>query len=131
MRCGQASVLQCDKVCGALLNCGEHCCMQVCHSGACQPCQLQVQQDNHLVISDTIHMCQNLCHEGSCGPCSLTSTIRCRCSSMTKKVEHRCPMICGYKLNCGLHRCQEPCHKGNCEPCWQSSESSSPFVPSL
>lgn len=37
-------MLQCDKVCGALLNCGEHTCAQVCHSGACQPCQLQVQQ---------------------------------------------------------------------------------------
>lgn len=44
MRCGQGSVLQCDKVCGALLNCAEHTCAQVCHSGACQPCQLQVQQ---------------------------------------------------------------------------------------
>lgn len=40
-----------------------------------------------------------------------------------QNVEHKCPLICGYKLNCGLHRCQEPCHRGNCEPCWQSSES--------
>lgn len=44
MRCGQLSLLQCDKVCGALLNCAEHTCTQVCHSGQCQPCQLQVQQ---------------------------------------------------------------------------------------
>lgn len=44
MRCGQGAVLQCDKVCGALLNCAEHNCAQVCHGGACQPCQLQVQQ---------------------------------------------------------------------------------------
>lgn len=44
MRCGQATVLQCDKVCGAVLNCAEHTCTQVCHSGTCQPCQLQLQQ---------------------------------------------------------------------------------------
>lgn len=44
MRCGQGTVLQCDKVCGAILNCADHTCAQVCHSGACQPCQLQVQQ---------------------------------------------------------------------------------------
>lgn len=39
-----------------------------------------------------------------------------------QNVEHKCLLICGYKLNCGLHRCQEPCHRGNCAPCWQSSE---------
>lgn len=44
VRCGQATVLQCDKVCAAVLNCAEHTCVQVCHSGTCQPCQLQVQQ---------------------------------------------------------------------------------------
>lgn len=44
MRCGQGTVLQCDKVCAALLKCAKHTCSQVCHSGACQPCQLQVQQ---------------------------------------------------------------------------------------
>lgn len=44
MRCGQGTVLQCNNVCGALLTCAEHTCTQVCHSGACQPCQLQVQQ---------------------------------------------------------------------------------------
>lgn len=44
-----------------------------------------------------------------------------------QNVEHKCLLICGYKLNCGLHRCQEPCHRGNCEPCWQSSESMKTF----
>jgi len=44
MRCGQGAVLRCSAVCGAFLNCAEHSCTQMCHSGACQPCQLQVQQ---------------------------------------------------------------------------------------
>lgn len=44
MRCGQGTLLRCQEACGALLNCGEHACIQVCHHGACQPCQIQVQQ---------------------------------------------------------------------------------------
>lgn len=37
-------MLHCQETCSTLLNCGEHACIQVCHGGACQPCQLQVQQ---------------------------------------------------------------------------------------
>lgn len=55
MRCGQGTVLQCDKVCGALLNCAEHTCTQVCHSGACQPCQLQVQQGESHFYSTALY----------------------------------------------------------------------------
>lgn len=44
MRCGQGTLLRCQEACPALLNCGEHACLQVCHDGACQPCQIQVQQ---------------------------------------------------------------------------------------
>lgn len=44
MRCGQGALLRCREACAALLNCGEHTCLQVCHDGACQPCQVQVQQ---------------------------------------------------------------------------------------
>lgn len=43
-------------------------------------------------------------------------------SSSNQDTEHKCTIICGYKLNCGLHRCQEVCHRGNCQPCWQTSE---------
>ncbi|XP_041824274.1 transcriptional repressor NF-X1 [Melanotaenia boesemani] len=219
MRCGQATVLQCDKMCGALLNCAEHTCLQVCHSGACQPCQLEVQQVCYCGVttrkvlcgtdkegfdgsghfscqkicgkvlnceahqcqevchrgpcqpcprstslvktcpcsqtpltkllelgyserqscsdpipscgktcnkplpcgsSDTIHLCENLCHEGSCGPCSLTSMIRCRCSSNTKEVPcaeiqkedelvFTCEKRCSKKRSCGRHKCGELC----------------------
>lgn len=55
VRCGQGTVLQCDKVCGALLNCAEHTCAQVCHSGSCQPCQRQVQQGESHCASTAPH----------------------------------------------------------------------------
>lgn len=44
MRCGQGTLLRCQEACSALLSCGEHACLQVCHDGACRPCQIQVQQ---------------------------------------------------------------------------------------
>ncbi|KAK1796942.1 hypothetical protein P4O66_008255, partial [Electrophorus voltai] len=291
VRCSQVDGLRCEQVCSALLNCAEHYCVQICHQGPCEPCQLRVQQvcycgvthrevacgtdrdgfdgSGHFTChklcgkmlecgehrcqqpchrgqcqacsrspslvhtcpcgqtalakllelgsperrrctdpipscskvcskplpcgdADTVHLCDKLCHEDSCGPCSLTSTIKCRCGSKTKEVpcamiqreeelvfscerrctkkrscgrhkcgelccvvgqlgleslgstslwkcwycapltpppshpsyqiqEHKCTLICGYKLNCGQHRCQDLCHRGNCQPCWQTS----------
>ncbi|XP_037652778.1 transcriptional repressor NF-X1 isoform X5 [Choloepus didactylus] len=43
------------------------------------------------------------------------------CDPSSQDKEHKCPLICGRKLRCGLHRCEEPCHRGNCQTCWQAS----------
>ncbi|TKS87610.1 Transcriptional repressor NF-X1 [Collichthys lucidus] len=102
VRCGQGTVLQCDKVCGALLNCGEHACAQVCHSGACQPCQLQVQQ---------MCYCGVTTREVPCG------TDKDRSDSSG---HFSCQKICAMMLNCEAHRCQQVCHPGRCQPCPRS-----------
>uniref|UniRef100_A0A3Q3K6N0 Transcriptional repressor NF-X1 n=1 Tax=Monopterus albus TaxID=43700 RepID=A0A3Q3K6N0_MONAL len=102
MRCGQATVLQCDTVCGALLNCAEHTCTQVCHSGACQPCQLKVRQ---------VCFCEVTTREVLCG---------------TDKEEFdgsghfSCQKICGKMLDCEAHHCQQVCHHGPCQQCPRS-----------
>ncbi|KAG7525568.1 transcriptional repressor NF-X1 [Solea senegalensis] len=99
MRCGQATVLQCDKVCGALLNCAEHSCTQVCHTGACQPCQLQVQQVCYCGVTTRKALC-GTDKEGFDG------------------VGHfSCEKICGKMLDCEAHQCQQVCHRGSCQPC--------------
>uniref|UniRef100_A0A671LJ99 Transcriptional repressor NF-X1 n=1 Tax=Sinocyclocheilus anshuiensis TaxID=1608454 RepID=A0A671LJ99_9TELE len=203
VRCSQTGPLLCEDVCGALLNCSEHFCAQVCHSGPCQPCRLRVQQacfcgvafreaacgtdrekfDGSGYFSCCMpcgkmldcqsHRCQQLCHPGQCQSCPLSPKLVRSCScgqtplskllelgyperktctdpisscgktcnkplpcgdggmstrkvyvnilSLYQDVEHKCSMICGYKLNCGLHRCQDLCHRGNCQPCWQTS----------
>lgn len=36
--------------------------------------------------------------------------------------DHKCNLVCGRRLTCGLHRCEEPCHRGNCPTCWQVSK---------
>uniref|UniRef100_A0A8D3DB60 Nuclear transcription factor, X-box binding 1 n=1 Tax=Scophthalmus maximus TaxID=52904 RepID=A0A8D3DB60_SCOMX len=102
MRCGQATVLRCDKVCGALLNCAEHTCTQVCHSGACQPCQLQVQQVCYCGVTTREVLC-GTDKEGfdGLGHCS-------------------CQKTCGKMLDCKAHQCQQVCHRGPCQLCPRS-----------
>ncbi|XP_029002432.1 transcriptional repressor NF-X1 [Betta splendens] len=102
MRCGQASVLQCDKVCGAVLNCTEHTCTQVCHAGACQPCQLQVQQFCYCGVTVREVLC-GTDNEGFDGSGHFS-----------------CKKICGKTLDCEAHQCQQVCHRGRCEPCQRS-----------
>ncbi|KAM3860345.1 transcriptional repressor NF-X1 [Diretmus argenteus] len=105
MRCGQATVLKCDKVCGAVLNCAEHTCTQVCHSGACQPCQLQVQQ---------------VCYCGVTSRGVLCGTDK---EGFDGSGHFSCQKPCGKMLDCEAHRCQQVCHRGPCQPC--------PLSPSL
>ncbi|XP_023264150.1 transcriptional repressor NF-X1 isoform X1 [Seriola lalandi dorsalis] len=102
MRCGQATVLQCDKVCGAVLNCTEHTCTQVCHSGACQPCQLQVQQ---------------VCYCGVTTRKALCGTDK---EGFDGSGHFSCQKTCGKMLDCEAHRCQLVCHRGPCQPCPRS-----------
>uniref|UniRef100_A0A665VLT8 Nuclear transcription factor, X-box binding 1 n=1 Tax=Echeneis naucrates TaxID=173247 RepID=A0A665VLT8_ECHNA len=109
MRCGQATVLQCDRVCGSLLNCAKHTCAQVCHSGVCQPCQLQVQQVCYCGVTTrqelcgtdkegfdgsghfSSHCCQQVCHRGPCQPCprspNLVKTCPCGQTPLAKLLE--------------------------------------------
>ncbi|XP_070708642.1 transcriptional repressor NF-X1 [Pempheris klunzingeri] len=102
MRCGQGTVLQCDKVCGAFLNCAEHTCAQVCHSGACQPCQLQVQQ---------------VCYCGVTSRKVLCGTDK---EGFNGSGHFSCQKTCGKMLKCEAHRCQQVCHRGPCQPCPRS-----------
>ncbi|KAK5898085.1 hypothetical protein CgunFtcFv8_015532 [Champsocephalus gunnari] len=105
MRCGQGAVLQCDKVCGAFLNCAKHICSQVCHSGMCPPCQLQVQQ---------------VCYCGVTPREVLCGTDK---DGFNGSGHYSCQKQCGKMLNCEAHHCQQDCHRGPCQPC--------PLSPSL
>ncbi|CAN9506402.1 unnamed protein product [Ophioblennius macclurei] len=102
MRCGQAAVLQCDNVCGAALNCGKHACAQVCHSGSCQPCQLQVQQVCYCGVTTRDVLC-GTDPEGFDGSGHFS-----------------CQKLCGKMLDCEAHHCEQLCHRGACQPCPRS-----------
>ncbi|XP_061614811.1 transcriptional repressor NF-X1 isoform X2 [Phyllopteryx taeniolatus] len=102
MRCSQALLLHCDKACGASLNCGQHTCAQVCHAGACHPCQLQVLQACY---------CGASTREVPCGTDE---------DGFDGSGNFSCQKTCGKMLNCEAHQCQQPCHRGSCPPCPRS-----------
>ncbi|XP_034023140.1 transcriptional repressor NF-X1 [Thalassophryne amazonica] len=99
MRCGQAAALRCTNVCRGLLNCGEHTCTQVCHSGSCQPCQLLLQQACYCGISSRNVLCGTE-KEGFDGSGNFS-----------------CQNLCGKMLECEAHQCEQVCHRGLCQPC--------------
>lgn len=102
VRCSQAESLRCEQVCGALLNCAEHPCTQICHQGLCPPCQLRVQQ---------VCYCGVVHREVPCG------TDRDRFDGSG---HFSCNKPCGKMLECQVHRCQQTCHTGQCQPCPRS-----------
>ncbi|KAJ8010156.1 hypothetical protein DPEC_G00072050, partial [Dallia pectoralis] len=102
MRCGQAAAILCDEGCGSILNCDMHNCTQVCHSGPCQPCSLQVQQ---------------VCYCGAVSrgvPCGTDK------DSFDGSGNFPCQKTCGKMLDCEAHQCQLACHSGLCLPCPRS-----------
>uniref|UniRef100_A0AAV2LAF3 Transcriptional repressor NF-X1 n=1 Tax=Knipowitschia caucasica TaxID=637954 RepID=A0AAV2LAF3_KNICA len=99
VRCGQASVLLCDRVCGSMLGCGKHSCSQVCHSGPCEPCQIQVDQ---------------VCYCGVGARKVLCGTDR---EGFDGSGHFSCEKLCGKMLDCKAHRCQQACHRGPCQSC--------------
>ncbi|KAK7881705.1 hypothetical protein WMY93_030114 [Mugilogobius chulae] len=99
VRCGQASVLHCDSVCGSVLNCGKHSCAQVCHGGACEPCQIQVDQ---------------VCYCGAGTRKVLCGTDK---DSFDGTGHFSCQKECAKMLDCKAHQCQQVCHRGPCQSC--------------
>ncbi|KAJ3611551.1 hypothetical protein NHX12_021566 [Muraenolepis orangiensis] len=102
VRCGQGAVLQCSSVCGAILNCTQHTCTQVCHAGSCHLCQLEVKQ---------VCFCGDVDREVPCGTDQ---------EGTDGPGHFSCQKICGKTLGCGLHLCQQPCHPGPCQACPRS-----------
>ncbi|KAH9505089.1 Transcriptional repressor NF-X1 [Bulinus truncatus] len=96
VRCSKSSKFQCDQVCGKELNCGIHNCTVVCHSGSCQPCQVEKIQE-----------C--LCKKTSC-------KVLCGTKDFFQR-DYLCEQICGRMLDCGNHTCKEVCHSGDCKTC--------------
>uniref|UniRef100_A0A8C5I2J9 Transcriptional repressor NF-X1 n=1 Tax=Gouania willdenowi TaxID=441366 RepID=A0A8C5I2J9_GOUWI len=102
MRCGQGAALQCNQSCGCTLNCAEHSCVKVCHSGPCPPCQLQVKQVCYCGVTTRDVLC-GTDKEGFDGSGHFS-----------------CQKICGKMLSCEAHCCQRVCHRGLCQPCPRS-----------
>ena len=81
------------------MNCNVHICNQICHKGACEPCQVEILQK-----------CQ----------CSHPTERSVECSAENaENMVFSCGNICGKLLACGNHTCTKICHSDseNCEIC--------------
>ncbi|KAG2458454.1 transcriptional repressor NF-X1 [Polypterus senegalus] len=99
VRCGQSTTINCSNSCGAILNCGKHSCSQVCHSGKCEPCQLQVNQ---------------VCYCGASSrevPCGTDKEL------YDGNGNFSCLKPCEKQLGCRNHICVQVCHPQPCPPC--------------
>jgi transcriptional repressor NF-X1 len=115
---GAARYFSCKKICSRTLDCGNHTCQEVCHSGPCRPCALQPA----------------LCTTCPCGKSSLASLKAPARKSCLDPVAE-CKQVCGKLLKCGRHNCKDQCHNGPCKPCLEEvlvpcrcGGTSKPFV---
>ncbi|CAH0384192.1 unnamed protein product [Bemisia tabaci] len=134
---------QCTKVCGKPLDCGNHVCETVCHSGPCKPCPINgvrtcscgkttydlpcnVPVPNCGDTCDKLlecgsHRCIQRCHNGKCGLCLERIVKACRCGRNSKEVPCAKPFLCETKCkktkDCLNHPCNRKCCDGNCPPC--------------
>lgn len=127
----------CSQICGKILPCGLHNCQDVCHSGACPPCQVLVTQKCRCGSSSRTVECfktilenEKYTCEKPCGRKKNCGRHRCseRCCplsnlsnpSPTDWDPHKCSMPCEKKLRCGQHSCMSLCHSGHCPPCLET-----------
>lgn len=136
-------IWQCEKVCGKLLDCGNHTCADICHAGECNVCLLSLPRTcpcgktKHLLPCTTEvptcvdtcekllecgqHYCALKCHKNNCSPCLETVEKKCRCGLHSKKIQcsksYSCETKCKNIKDCNKHPCNKKCCDGNCPPC--------------
>jgi len=114
--CGDED-FSCKDVCGKTLDCGNHKCKAVCHSGPCAECPYTPEKmttcccgrmstmvlgaDNRKSCLDPIpicglpcdkvmacgHKCKKMCHPYECGPCNIIVEQACRCTKSEREIE--------------------------------------------
>lgn len=141
-----STVWQCNKVCGRKLECGQHLCEVICHSGPCGQCPRTGERScpcgkNRVVLPCTeeippcgdtcgkwlecgVHACSQRCHVGSCGTCLQMQMKHCRCGYRHKDFpchkDFRCETKCKKIRDCNRHQCNRKCCDGlTCPPCEQ------------
>ncbi|CAL9216942.1 unnamed protein product [Arabidopsis halleri] len=127
----------CSNICSKLLPCGLHNCKEMCHSGGCSPCLVQVSQKCRCGSTSRTVECYKTVLETEkficakpCGRKKNCGRHRCneRCCPLLNHPKnddlsgdffdlHFCHIPCGKRLRCGQHSCETLCHTGHCPPC--------------
>ncbi|XP_036320892.1 protein shuttle craft isoform X1 [Rhagoletis pomonella] len=101
MQCCVKEAIECESICGKLLNCEQHKCPAKCHEGKCAPCAEKVEQQCHCTKQERQVACTRDSHD---------------------KHSYSCGKPCGKDLACGNHKCKDCCHPGECRTCKLSPE---------
>ncbi|KAK1277617.1 NF-X1-type zinc finger protein NFXL1 [Acorus gramineus] len=91
-----SGVFSCEAVCGRVLSCGNHSCVEKCHPGPCGECEF---------LPKNVKTCP-------CGKAPLEEERRSCLDPIPT-----CSDVCGKLLRCRTHRCKDLCHEGDCKPC--------------
>ena len=96
VKCGSSDALLCGNICDQLLDCQIHHCTLDCHTGACNPCSVVVEQ--------------------KCFCTQQTRKLACSLNN-TSETKFECGLVCSNLLECGKHQCDRKCHAGSCGSC--------------
>lgn len=125
----------CSQICSKLLRCGLHYCKEVCHTGDCPPCFVEVLQKCRCQSTSRTVECYKATQDKftcdrPCGQKKNCGRHRCseRCCPLSNSSIspsegwdlHLCSMPCGKRLQCGQHSCGSLCHSGHCPPCLET-----------
>lgn len=97
---GESRFFSCHTTCDRLLDCGNHHCKKICHTGPCEPCTLQPK---------FVKTC-------GCGAKPLLQLTNGMERTSCLDPIPSCEAICNKTRECG-HSCKDVCHPGPCAPC--------------
>jgi transcriptional repressor NF-X1 len=107
----------CDAPCDDLLDCGQHRCLELCHSGACKPCALSPQLVTHCPCGKVrLGVAADGAAPAADSPPSISLCERTRRTSCKDAIP-TCGQTCDKLMSCGVHRCRRACHSGACGDC--------------
>ncbi|CBX90243.1 hypothetical protein LEMA_P063690.1 [Plenodomus lingam JN3] len=99
----------CGEICGLVMSCGEHRCLEPCHDGPCGSCEVRVPARCYCGQVQKDIPCHDRAEEKR-------SRQSCHNDDGTEVVEEwtgtfQCPNPCGRMYDCGKHVCKTPCHQ--------------------
>ncbi|XP_058079587.1 NF-X1-type zinc finger protein NFXL1 [Magnolia sinica] len=101
-RCSDKSILTCGQRCDKFLECMRHRCERMCHTGACDPCQVLINASCFCKKKTEIILCGEMSVKGEVNEVNGLFS---------------CNSVCRKELSCRHHYCDEVCHPGPCGEC--------------
>lgn len=103
----------CGEVCGDLLSCGEHECIQKCHPGVCKPCEAVVLSTCYCGKEQKELLCaqrDDPVESFNYGQLQDPAGVHDAPTGSHFEGCYTCQDPCTRSYDCGLHKCEKRCH---------------------